>query len=375
MHGGISKCLPAVFAIASAMIFTSVADAQLLKGRLRPQEPEVEAIAGEPYGVGRWSVQLPSGVNPALLGNSMFTLTEKNGRAMFQAFQAEPLRTVAREFLGRPQTATVYFLFTGDGPLELQLYSPTAVATTVTPRKDPVGQAKLLGDWWVKYTRQTNRIDRSADYPGLVDNYLLTTFSRRLGLPPASQIPPPPIRQLADSLLGMASGGQPKLPSAETGDQQLDRQIGLLFSTDSLRSELQTQVLTRRGDDNEIANQPLPPPLNFTTNVPEVIGKVTVEPIAERVPAECFYVRFGNFNNYLWFHDTLDRWAGDLMNMFNQRGLDFGITPRMERQLSLKQSVLSPLLGPAVIIDVAMIGDDTFFREGAAMGMLFHAAQ
>ena len=166
----------------------------------------------EPYGVGRWTVQLPPGVNPALLGNSMFTLTEKNGRAMFQAFQAEPLRTVAREFLGRPQTATVYFLFTGDGPLELQLYAPTAVATIVTPRRDPVGQARLLDDWWVKYTRQANRIDRPTDYPDMVDNYLLTTLSRRLNLPPASQIPPPFVCTLADSVLSMAGGGAPKLP-------------------------------------------------------------------------------------------------------------------------------------------------------------------
>jgi hypothetical protein len=373
MHGGTLKSLVALVALAVVAGACRSANAQLLKGRLRPQEPEVEAIAGEPYGVGRWTVQLPQGVNPALLGNSMFTLAEKNGRAMFQAFQAEPMRTVAREFLGRPQTATVYFLFTGEGPLELQLYAPTAVATAVTPRRDPVGQAKLLGDWWVKYARQTNRIDRPADYPDLVNNYLLATLSRRLSLPPASQIPPPPVRQLMNGLLGMAGGGQLQLPSAETGDQQLDQQIGLVFGTDALRSELQTQVLSRRAAESEFANQPLPAQPKFSTNVPEALGKVAIEPIADRVPAECFYVRFGNFNNYLWFHDTLERWGGDLKNLFNRRGVDFGITQRMERQLSLKQSVLSPLLGPAVIADVAMIGDDMFFREGAAMGMLFQA--
>ena len=53
--------------------------ARLLRGRLRQQEPEIEAFAGEPYGVGRWMVQLPAGVNPALLGNNGFTLAEKTG--------------------------------------------------------------------------------------------------------------------------------------------------------------------------------------------------------------------------------------------------------------------------------------------------------
>jgi hypothetical protein len=107
--------------------------------------------------------------------------------------------------------------------------------------------------------------------------------------------------------------------------------------------------------------------------VPEVLGKVAIEPLAEHVPPECFYIRFGNFPNYLWFHDTLERWSGDLKNLFNRRGLNYHVNEKMERQLSLKQSVLSPILGPAVIVDVAMIGTDLFFQEGPAMGLLFQA--
>jgi len=333
----------------------------------------VEAIAGEPYGVGRWTVALPQGVNPALLGNSGFTLTEKSGRTWYQAFQAEPLRTVAREFLGRPQTATVYFLFTGDSPLDLQLYAPVAASISVTPVRDPVGHERLLSDWWVKYTRQANRIDRPADYPPLVDNYLLSTLSRRLNLPPASQIPPPPIRLIADGLLGSASGGQPKMPAVPTGDEQANRQLGLLLGSESLRNEMQLQVLTRHSDTPEVADQPLPAAMQFTVNVPEVLGDVAVEPIAGHVPSDCFYIRYGSFANYQWFRDTLDRWSGDLQNLINRRGLDYALTPRIERQLSLKESVLAPLLGPAVIADVAMVGDDMFFREGATIGFVFQA--
>ncbi|HEY2762359.1 MAG TPA: hypothetical protein VGI75_16485, partial [Pirellulales bacterium] len=85
------------------------------------------------------------------------------------------------------------------------------------------------------------------------------------------------------------------------------------------------------------------------------------------------YVRYGSFANYQWFRNTLDRWSGDLQNLINRRGLDFGITPRTERQLSLKENLLAPILGPAVIADVAMIGTDMFFREGASIGFLFQA--
>src|SRR5690606_853672 len=101
---------PAILFIAGLILASTPAtvQAQLLRGRLRQTGPQVEAIYGEPYGVGRWTVDLPVGTNPALLGNSGFTFTEKNGRAVFQAFQAEPVRAVARELLGRPQQATVY---------------------------------------------------------------------------------------------------------------------------------------------------------------------------------------------------------------------------------------------------------------------------
>ena len=363
--------LMALATIASAW----PANAQILRQRLRPpQEPETEAYAGEPYGVGRWTVQLPQGVNPAILGNSGFTLTDKSGRTVFQAFQAEPLRTAARELLGRPQTANVYFLFTGDAPLELQLYSPTAATTTITPVRDPVNHERLLTDWWVRYTRQANRLGRPADYPPMVDNYLLATLSRRLNLPPASQIPPSPIRLIADSLIsGVANGGIPKSPATPTGDEQANHQISLFFGSDALRSELQTKVLLRQNDAPEIADQPIPAAIQFSAKVPEVIGDIAIEPIANHIPAECFYIRYGSFANYQWFRNTLDRWSGDLQNLINRRGLDYGITPRVERQLSLKENVLAPILGPAVIADVAMTGTDMFFREGASIGFLFQA--
>ena len=56
-----------------------------------------------------------------------------------------------------------------------------------------------------------------------------------------------------------------------------------------------------------------------------------------------------------------------------QRGLDYGRDERMQDQLILRQTELSRLLGDTVISDVAIIGTDMFFREGAAYGFLFEA--
>ena len=95
--------------------------------------------------------------------------------------------------------------------------------------------------------------------------------------------------------------------------------------------------------------------------------------MAMHVPAECLYLRFGTFTNYRWFRSTLDPWGGDLRNLIALRGVDYGINGRVERQISLRESPLAKLLGPAVIADVAIIADDPFLREGAAIGMLFQA--
>ena len=125
---------------------------------------------------------------------------------------------------------------------------------------------------------------------------------------------------------------------------------------------------------DEPADQPLPEPLSPPElQTPEPAADVKIEPIAMRVPAECFYVRFGSFANFLWLQDTLAKWGGDAQNLIALRGLDRGMSRRMEKQLVLKQTVLSRMLGDTVIADVAIIGTDMFFREGASYGILFHA--
>ena len=122
------------------------------------------------------------------------------------------------------------------------------------------------------------------------------------------------------------------------------------------------------------ADQPLPEPVDPPPlAVPEPDAKVKIEPIAMHVPAECFYVRFGSFSNFLWMQDTMDTWGGDLQNLVAQRGLDYGRDERMQDQLILRQTELSRLLGDTVISDVAIVGSDMFFREGAAYGFLFEA--
>ena len=130
------------------------------------------------------------------------------------------------------------------------------------------------------------------------------------------------------------------------------------------------------------ADQPLPkaadaPPLEIPVPPPAADGKPVpepkIEPIAAHVPAEFFYIRFGSFDNFLWFQDTLETWGGDLQNLVALRGLNDRKNQRIQDQLVLEQTQLSRMLGSTVISDVAMVGTDLFLQDGAAIGFLFEA--
>ena len=106
---------------------------------------------------------------------------------------------------------------------------------------------------------------------------------------------------------------------------------------------------------------------------PDPKNEPKIEPIARRVPEEFFYIRFGSFENFLWFQDTLDTWGGDLQNLVAMRGLNDQKNQRIQNQLVLEQTQLSRMLGGTVISDVAMVGSDLFMQDGAAIGFLFEA--
>ena len=117
--------------------------------------------------------------------------------------------------------------------------------------------------------------------------------------------------------------------------------------------------------------QPAPPPPPAPAGNPKPAAKI--EAIARHVPAEFFYIRFGSFDNFLWFQDTLETWGGDLRNLVSMRGLNDQKNMRLQNQLVLEQTQLSRMLGGSVISDVAMIGTDLMFKEGPAIGFLFEA--
>ena len=152
----------------------------------------------------------------------------------------------------------------------------------------------------------------------------------------------------------------------------LASELSLLAGTERARLDMARRVLLEQRRD-EPASEPLPAELPEPRPPGFEAGRPDVEPIAMHVPIECFYVRFGNFPNFLWLRHRLEDWGGEVRDLIAERGLDYNLNNRMQRQLGMRESAMAELLGDKVIADVAMIGTDTFLREGAAIGLLFHA--
>ncbi len=177
-------------------------------------------------------------------------------------------------------------------------------------------------------------------------------------------------------MLSRRLGLEPPLLSRVTEPQPSEpmKTMELIMGAESLRLATLRRTNTVGYAANETADLPLPAEIRWQPLAPPAAEEqVDIEPIAMHVPEDCFYIRFGSFQNYLWFDKLQQEYGGDLERMITLRGFDDQAGDRMQRQLALETSPLADLLGPAVIADVALIGRDLFLREGAAVGMLFQA--
>jgi len=357
---------PLAFAtIACALLFALPAAAQV--------QLEVEAYPGTPFGVGRLTLrsggefrlnrppragrgriadlarrlaaQAGAG-NPVDLQSTEMAIQERDRRLYYPVF-AKRERPILQQFVSVPSESTAYFLFTGNAPLELSVHAPDATTTGVAPRVDPAGHARLLGEWWREYSSVAGGGNSPAGYPAMFEQYLVDTLARRMRL----NVPQPPDSQQLNLLRG---------------------ELSLLAGTEATRLEMARRILL--SDMTSASSLALPEELPAPQ--PELLTPpldVPVEALAGRVPVECFYVRFGNFPNFLWLRHRTEDWGGELRDVVSERGLDYGLNARMQKILGLREGKLAEVFGDKVIGDVALIGTDMFMNEGAAIGTLFHA--
>jgi hypothetical protein len=350
------------------------------------------AVLGEPFNVGRIELSVPV----AVTADQLVTLevSDNEGRISYPA-----TRNILTDPLSRPTGGTIapgepvigggrllrrvgdlvrqatapvdvphvaarelMFLFRGDGPLQVRVNAPDAAGRTVfmlTPVASSaiVDHSSALNRWWGTFSSSMTRQIANADYPTIVESYLVSQLAGRLNLP----LPVDFIRSASDQ------------------DPSMISTLKLLAGTEQIRSSVFQRVAIGSPESSMEAssmeaNLPLPYQPRWRPAEPVTHGEMpAIEPLASRVPPECFYIRYGSFTNYLWFRDLTEEYGGDIGKMVALRGSDDGAARRVEDQLNLKMTALSRMLGSSVIEDQAIIGRDLFLSEGASLGVLFRS--
>ena len=312
-----------------------------------------EAYIGQPFGVGRVTVDVLRGEPVLPLSDERFTVLEAGGRAMYPVLKQEPIRGLIRGLLDldAPRKVTIYYLFNGDQPFDLSAFSPYEQGVRVRPLRDPRGHQLLLAEWWQQYTKRYQQLASGGEYPPIAENFLIATLSRRLGL------------KVPESRGGLLSAGK-----NETNP------FDYLLVNEAYRLRVDRELLAAQADGAlQAAGVPEPIAWADAERIEDGPQDIAIEPLAKHVPEECFYVRFGSFLNYLWFRDLNKKWQGDLGNMILRRGIVRGASKRIQQQISLRDNALAKIFGPKVIGDAGMIGLDPYMDQGAAIGLIFQA--
>ena len=164
----------------------------------------------------------------------------------------------------------------------------------------------------------------------------------------------------------------PKMRRRRSKDP-ITRTFELLFDVEALRLETIEQSMLA-GIDTDEADQALPQPIEWSPlQVNDLPEDIKIEPIVRGVPAECFYLRFGTWDNHLWLQRLTEEYGGDLGRMIFLRGFKSEIQTKFEDQLAIESTEFDNLFGGNLIADVAVIGTDTYLDSGASIGVMFHA--
>ena len=211
----------------------------------------------------------------------------------------------------------------------------TNVPLKMEPADDAAARARLLTEWWKQYARF--ELHHSSPELKAVNQYFKRLLARRLNMAPPSQ--------------STASASVSALES------EFERTVGMLFGFESIRLAMMAGKTTTQEQRTEAAVQDLPTPLTIrSVNIPLVTNDVRPEPLAMRVPEECFYLRCFRVQNYHWIRNLVQGWGGSLDGIVATPAVDYRIREKIERQLALSTTELLKAAVDDQITDCALIG-------------------
>lgn len=361
---------------------------QFAPSTLSPQSTAAPtAASGEPFGVFTLEVPLPAGASESDI--EVF-VADTSKRSFFPTYSVlkqkvrgpaiantgglgigrpggliDRIRNVVRsdtEVSETPVAVRIAGLFKGEQPFELQIEGAVRQRVQIVPSKsslvDQSTHRKMLLRWWQSYVLQSRREVAAGDFPRLVHRYMLSMLSWRLGLPPEDLDPPDE-------------------DDEEEEETVTIKTLSLLAGIDAKREELLEQLLTDDSRDRRASLQ-VPSAHNWAVDsrlASQQPGRQlpSIEPIATRVPPECFYLRFGSFGNYVWFQELAERFGGDIAQSVQIRGFNAEASARVERMLATKLTTVAKMFGDQLVSDMALIGSDLYMKEGASLGVILQA--
>lgn len=103
-------------------------------------------------------------------------------------------------------------------------------------------------------------------------------------------------------------------------------------------------------------------------------GKTTaIEPLAGRVPTDVLFAHFHNIGAALKLGEDLSSWLTPLAQALEQKPGDHRLGERYQTMLMLQSNLVTQKLGQLAVAGVALVADDPFLRDGAAVAVVLHA--
>lgn len=318
-----------------------------------PQIVSAEAVIGTQYNIGHVVFRLAPEDMVRWQARAVF-ITDAEDRSFYPAMMPSFMDRVTSQMTdpsnNQPRDINIWFLFTGRQPLDMTIHATADHTVRLEPTAvRRLRQRLVTQSWWRQFNAMLEEQSQASDYPPLVQAYLGSMVQQRMGMSlPLLQ------RQKAE----------PADPLTATWY--------LLTGAEDLQVESMRELMDGTADVGP-SNLPLPENIAWRPHQFPDLGQVPVEEIASVVPHECFYLRFGTWQNQIWLKKLMEEHGGDLSRMVRLRGYQSMVGDIFGDQLALQSSQLDDMLGGTLIQDVAVIGLDTFFNDGAAAGIVFQA--
>lgn len=320
------------------------------------QFARADIVNGTPYGVGVVELSRQQSADLGWHSDQTISLKSEGCKiwlpAVRDAGNSSPKQPAEQAALERP--LLVYFMYSGQAPtkIDVSIGAKRIIATSQNQIENSSQYAVLRDEWWQALCDQSHQ-GLSTVLSEPTEDFL-EVLGSHLKLPVTKK-----------------RGSKGEFSKSELKNQ-FERTLGMLLGFESVRLAMMIDE-TPKASARNVANQSLPLPVNVAgVRLPNTgaYDHVEIETIATMVPSDCFYVRCKSLTNYMWLRKLFMSWGGSLDEIVSSPVLESNVRGRLEAQLGIDSQLCLDTGLDQHLSDLAIIGNDVFFAEGAGIGVL-----